>query len=81
MLNLGPIIVGLIIGLIIGLTIKDSPNNNIIFTRSSFIIILIVAITVSWQLGQFPYYNDIPIATGFIFGAVGIIVGKEISKL
>ncbi|MDR3223134.1 MAG: energy-converting hydrogenase B subunit J [Methanobrevibacter sp.] len=81
MLNLGPIIAGFIIGFIIGLTIKNNPDSNIVFTKSSFIIMIIVAIIVSWQLGSFPYYNDLPIATGFIFGAFGLIAGKEISNL
>ncbi|MDR3291284.1 MAG: energy-converting hydrogenase B subunit J [Methanobrevibacter sp.] len=81
MLNLGPIITGFTIGFIIGLTIKNNPNNNIIFTKSSFIALIIVAIIVAWQLGPFPYYDDLPIATGFIFGAFGLIAGKEISGL
>ncbi|MDR2873413.1 MAG: energy-converting hydrogenase B subunit J [Methanobrevibacter sp.] len=80
MLNLGPIIFGLIIGVIVGLTLKNNPDNPIVFTKSSFIVILIVTIVVAWQLGPFPYYTDLPIATGFVSGAIGIIIGKSISK-
>jgi energy-converting hydrogenase B subunit J len=80
MINFGPIIFGLIIGLIIGFAMKDNPKSKINFTVSSFIVILIVAIVIAWQLGNFPYYEDFPVATGFISGAVGIIIGKVITN-
>jgi energy-converting hydrogenase B subunit J len=80
-INLGPIIFGFIIGIIVGLSIKNNPNNPIKFTTSSYIIVFIVAIIVAWQLRAFPYYTDFPIATGFISGFIGLIVGKTMSKV
>jgi energy-converting hydrogenase B subunit J len=78
-LSLGPIIFGFIIGFVVGLALnKDSTKNKTRFTKSSFAVILIVAVLVAWQLGPFPYYDDLPIATGFLSGAMGMIVGKVI---
>jgi energy-converting hydrogenase B subunit J len=80
MINFGPIIFGFIIGLVVGIAIKDNPNSNIKFTASSFAVIFIIAIIFAWQLGQFPYYTDFPIATGFVSGVIGIFVGKFLFK-
>ena len=46
------------------------------FTLASFIIIFIVGVISAWQLGPFPFYTDMPIASGFFFGLIGIFVGK-----
>jgi len=35
-----------------------------------------VAFIVAYLLGPFPYYQDFPLADGFVAAAVGIIVGK-----
>lgn len=78
MLNLGPVVFGFIIGFVVGLAIKDSAKSEMTFTKSSFVVILIAAVLVAWQLGPFPYYDDLPIATGFLSGAIGMIVGKVI---
>ena len=77
-IHLGPVIFGFLIGFILGITLKNNPNSGIKLKVSSYLVILIVAIVVAWQLGQFPYYNDLPIATGFVSGAAGIILGKLI---
>jgi energy-converting hydrogenase B subunit J len=78
MIYLGPIIFGFIIGLILGITMKNNPQSKIKFTKSSFVVIIIVAIIVSWQLGQYPFYDDSPIANGFFSAVIGILVGKLI---
>lgn len=72
MIVLGPIIFGFILGLVLGSQIKSSE----IFTPASYIAIIIAGIIVAWQLGQFPFYNDLPIATGFVSALVGVLVGK-----
>ena len=74
MLVYGPIIFGLIIGFILGTRFRSSEY----FTTSSLIMIFIIAILMAWQLGNFPYYTDLPIATGFVAAAIGIIFGKLI---
>lgn len=76
MLVLGPVIFGFIVGFIVGTRLKTNPESNSKFTISSFVVIFIVAIIMAWQLGQFPYYDDLPTATGFVSGAVGLGVRK-----
>ena len=77
-INLGPVIFGFLVGFILGSTFKKNPKSGIKLNTSSYVVILIVAILMAWQIGQFPYYNDLPLCTGFVSGAVGIIVGKLI---
>lgn len=75
MLVVGPIIFGLIFGLIIGSQIKLNVSDAK-FTLASFVVILICGILVAWQLGQYPFYNDLPISTTFVAGLIGVLVGK-----
>lgn len=76
MLNLGPIIFGFLIGFIFGTRIKTKPESNINFPLSSFVVIFLVALFVAWQVGPYPYYADLPLASGFVAGIIGIIAGK-----
>ena len=77
MLSLGPIIFGVILGLIIGSQIKLDAL-GVKFTLASFVVILIAGIIVAWQLGPYPFYNDLPISTAFLSALIGIFVGKLI---
>ena len=77
MFSLGPIIFGLIFGLIIGSQLKLNVGDTR-FTLGSFILILIAGIIMAWQLGNFPFYNDLPISTAFLSALIGIFVGKLI---
>lgn len=77
MLSLGPIIFGLILGLVIGSQIRLNVNDTH-FTLGAFIIILIAGIVVAWQLGNYPFYTDLPISTAFLSALIGIFVGKLI---
>ena len=72
MLVYGPIIFGLLFGVLLGSRLRF----NKYFTLSSAVCIFILAIIVAWQLGQFPYYNDLPIASGFLSAAIGIFLAK-----
>lgn len=76
LLYLGPILFGFLIGFILGTRIKNNSDSDIKFTIGSYAVIFIVAIIVAWQLGPYPYYDDIAIATGFVSAAVGLILGK-----
>ncbi len=76
MLSLGPIIFGFIFGLVLGTQIKTNFKSSINLTLSSFVIIIIAGFVVAWQLGQFPFYNDLPISTGFVSALFGILCGK-----
>ena len=75
MLVVGPIIFGLIFGLIIGSQIKLNVSDAK-FTLASFVVILICGILVAWQLGQYPFYDDLPISTTFVAGLIVVLVGK-----
>lgn len=75
MLNLGAIIFGFLLGVLVGSQIKTKVNDTQ-FTLASFVIIFIVGVISAWQLGPFPFYTDMPIASGFFFGLLGIYVGK-----
>nr|WP_298521484.1 energy-converting hydrogenase B subunit J [uncultured Methanobrevibacter sp.] len=75
MISLGPIIFGLILGLIIGSQIKLDVSDAK-FTLASFVMILIAGIIAAWQLGNFPFYTDLPISTAFLSALIGIFVGK-----
>lgn len=75
---LGPIIFGLIFGFIVGSQIKTGSNKAIRLTSASFIVIIISAIVMSWKIGQFPFYNDLPINSAFLFGFIGILIGNLI---
>ncbi|WP_407414769.1 energy-converting hydrogenase B subunit J [Methanobrevibacter sp.] len=77
MFSLGPIIFGLIFGLIIGSQLKLNIDDTR-FTLGSFIVILIAGIIMAWQLGNFPFYTDLPISTAFLSALIGIFVGKLI---
>lgn len=76
MLVLGPIIFGFLLGLVLGSQVRTNPKNDIKFTIGSFVVIVIAGVVAAWQLGQFPFYNDVPISTAFVFALVGILVGK-----
>lgn len=75
MLVIGPIIFGFILGLIIGLQIKLNVSDAK-FTLGSFVVILIAGILMAWQLGQYPFYDDVPVSTGFLSALIGLFVGK-----
>ncbi|MDR2966453.1 MAG: energy-converting hydrogenase B subunit J [Methanobacteriaceae archaeon] len=78
MLHLGPIIFGFIIGFILGTRLNTNSENAVKLTIASFIAIFIVILIIAWQLGPYPYYDDLPIATGFVSSAIGLIVAKLI---
>lgn len=75
MLNLGAIIFGFLFGVLIGSQIKTKVMDTQ-FTLASFVIIFIVGLVSAWQLGPFPFYEDMPIASGFFFALIGIFAGK-----
>ena len=77
MISLGPIIFGLILGLLVGSQIKLNVSDAK-FTLGSFVFIVIAAIIVAWQSGNFPFYSDLPLSTAFLSALIGIFVGNLI---
>ena len=76
-LNYGPIIFGLILGLIIGSRVKFKFSDNQ-FTLASVIVIIIAGIIVARLYGNFPFYNDLAISTGFLSALIGVLLGSLI---
>ena len=75
MLVIGPIIFGLIFGLIIGSQIKLNAGDSK-FTLASCIVIFICGVLLTGPLGQYPFYGDAPISTGFLSALIGLFAGK-----
>ena len=75
MLIFAPMIFALILGLVIGSQIKLNAT-DMDFTKASFIVIILAAIIIVWPLGNYPFYNDLPISTTFLAALIGIIVGR-----
>ena len=73
---LGPLVLGFILGFIIGTRIKPSPISKLKFDKEVYAIVIIAGIIVAYWQGPFPYYQDIPLASGFLAGIIGIIIGK-----
>ena len=67
----GPVIFGFLLGLILGSRIRED-----MFPASSYLVVLVVLVLGAWNLGPFPYYTDLPIATGFVAAVLGIMTGK-----
>ena len=76
MIPLGPIIFGFIFGVIVGSQIKTGNIRDTSFKASSYVIIIIAALIMAWQLGEFPYYDFLPISSGFVFALIGVLLSK-----
>ena len=77
-LVIGPMIVAVLFGFVVGSRIHLKLENSFSFTLSAIIALLIFAIFMSWDLGQFPFYNDLSIATAFLSAIVGILIGSAL---
>ena len=78
MIVLGPIIFGFLLGLVVGSRIRNDAEVNIGLTSGAIVLLFIVSIIIALKLGNFPYYNDFPVATGFISAFIGLVIGKLI---
>ena len=74
----GPLIFGFLLGFILGTRIRTNPESGLKFDASVYLIFIIVAFIISYLLGPFPYYEDLPLANGFLAAAIVIIMGKLI---
>jgi len=81
MLYLGPVIFGFLIGFVVGIRVREIPGGGVRFTLGSYITILIVALIIAWQSGPYPFFDDVPISTSFLFGAIGLVVGNVLVKI
>jgi energy-converting hydrogenase B subunit J len=78
MLYIGPTLFGFLLGFILGTRIKNNPESKINFPISSYLVVVLVALFMAWQIGPFPYYTDLPLASGFLAAIIGIMAGKII---
>jgi len=74
----GPVILGFLMGFIMGSRIKFNPESGLNFTTGSYILIIIAALVAAYLIGPFPYYVDVPLASGFLSAIVGIFIGKVV---
>lgn len=77
-LLIGPIIISVILGFVLGSRIHLDEKNSFKFTASGIIALIIGALIVSFGIGQFPYYNDLPIATTFLGALFGLLIGSAL---
>lgn len=75
---IGPLVLGFLLGFILGTRIKPSPESKLKFDKEVYAIVLIAAIIVAYYVGPFPYYVDVPLASGFVSAIIGLIIGKLI---
>ncbi|MGB9978926.1 energy-converting hydrogenase B subunit J [Methanobacterium sp.] len=73
---LGPLVLGFLMGFIIGTRIKPVPESKLKFDKEVYAVVVIVGVIIAIYQAPFPYYQDIPLASGFLAGLVGIILGK-----
>jgi len=78
MIAIGLIVCGFILGLIIGSQIKTGNISDAAFKTSSYVVIIIAALIMAWQLGEFPFYDYFPLSTGFASALIGILLSKFI---
>lgn len=78
MIAIGSIVCGFILGLIIGSQIKTGNISDTAFKMSSYVVIIIAALIMAWQLGEFPFYDYFPLSTGFASALIGILLSKFI---
>lgn len=81
MLVLGPIIFGFLLGFVVGTRIKTNSKQDTKFTLASYVCIVIAGLLMAWQLGQYPFYDDVPVSTAFVFSLIGVLVGKTVFSL
>jgi energy-converting hydrogenase B subunit J len=73
---IGPLVLGFLLGFILGTRIKQNPHSKLKFDAEVYLIIFVAALLVAYYIGPFPYYEDFPIASGFVSAIIGIIIGK-----
>ena len=78
MISLGPILFGFILGLVVGSQIRTDNISDTSFKTSSYVIIIIAGLIMAWQLGEFPFYDYLPLSTGFASALIGILLSKVI---
>lgn len=77
-LVIGPIIVAIIFGFVVGSRIHLNLENSFTFTLSGIIALIIGVIIMAYALGQYPTYDDLPIATAFLSAIIGILLGSAL---
>ena len=75
---IGPIIIAIVFGFIVGSRIHLDLDNSFKFTLSGIIALIVGAVIMSYGLGQFPFYNDLPVAAPFLAAIIGIFIGSTV---
>ena len=72
---IGPILFGFLFGLVIGTRIRKIEENSFKLTTGAVVALLIGVLIMAFDLGQFPFYVDMPIASAFVSAIIGILIG------
>ena len=72
---IGPILFGFLFGLVIGTRIRKIEENSFKLTTGAVIALLIGVLIMAFDLGQFPFYGDMPITSAFVSAIIGILIG------
>ena len=75
---IGPVIIAVIFGFIVGTRINMDMENNFKFTLGGIIALIMGTIIMSFDIGQFPVYVDLPWATAFLGAFLGILIGSAL---
>ena len=72
---IGPLIIAIIFGFVVGSRVHLNLDNSFKFTVSGIIALIIGALLMSYDIGQFAVYPDLPIATVFLATIFGVLIG------
>ena len=75
---IGPVIIAIIFGFIVGSRVHLNLDNSFKFKASGHLDLIIGVLIMSYGLGQFPVYNDLPIATTFLGAVIGVLIGSAL---
>ena len=75
---IGPIIIALIFGFIVGTRLHLKEENSFKFTAGAIIALIVGGFIMAYGVGQFPFYDDLPVAAPFLAAIVGILIGSAL---
>ena len=75
---IGPIIIALIFGFIVGTRLHLNEKNSFKFTAGAIVALIVGGFIMSYGIGQFPIYFDLPIATVFLATIFGVLIGSAL---
>lgn len=75
---IGPIVIALIFGFIVGTRLHLKEENSFKFTAGAIVALIVGAILMAYDIGQFAPYQDLPISTVFLATIFGVLIGSAL---